>query len=260
MGSHLAKNDKTRGIGHLFLSQSSTPGHPHAKLRSLTSSRSMLVRNHSFLSLLAAICCLIVYEASLMPSEAEAINDNTSLQKYESILQCGPNALFMFLLLNGKSEVDIDSLQGIPISPQGASMLDLRNAARDHGMEVEIRHYSKEDIYSIPLPAVCQFTNRSDASITRMHFDLLYKVDKTFLYVLSGTTGAKERIRLTKLPEYWTGNAMIRTQSRLDRCLDTLWRRAFTPLLSLDVLILCFFIHKTLLNTGKEGSASPTKS
>ena len=44
-------------------------------------------------------------------------------------LACGPNSLFMFLILSGHGEVRRSDLDKIPVLPQGASLKALRDAA-----------------------------------------------------------------------------------------------------------------------------------
>jgi hypothetical protein len=126
---------------------------------------------------------------------------------YQKILRCGPNSLLMFLVLCGHRDMTLKELEGIRVSSDGASMLDLRSTAAKLGVDAEIRCYTLKEIDSINLPAIAQLST-SPSSPTRLHFDVIYKVDAAHLYILNGTTGKPSVMHRSKLHEYWTGYVM----------------------------------------------------
>lgn len=137
----------------------------------------------------------------------EMTNHFSSLD-YEKILQCGPNSLFLFLLLTGHRDVTLEQVKDLPISREGASLLQLREAANKFNAAVDVRFLTSNHIRRMPLPAIAQFKT-GPASITPVHFNVIYKVDDTFVHYINGTTGMKEYIRITRLPAFWTGYVMV---------------------------------------------------
>jgi ABC-type bacteriocin/lantibiotic exporter with double-glycine peptidase domain len=131
---------------------------------------------------------------------------------YVGILKCGPNSLFLFLILLGHTEVTLEQLEKLPVSSEGTSLLTLRDAARHYHVDAENRHYSIEDISLLPLPAIVQFKSGAD-SVTRYHFNVIYKVSLNRVYMIDGTTGEKSRVSKSWLSDHWTGNAMSERRS-----------------------------------------------
>jgi hypothetical protein len=142
---------------------------------------------------------------------------------YREILRCGPNSLYLFLVLSGHSEVTLEQLENVPVSPEGTSLASLREVARQFNVETEIRRYDFEEIDRIPLPAIGQFRTTS-ASLTALHFDVIYRVDSENVYLLNGTTGEPFFIRRRpNLRRWWTGVAMFENRSLASRIMDQ-WR------------------------------------
>jgi hypothetical protein len=56
------------------------------------------------------------------------------------------------------------------VSSEGASLLSLRDAAKEFKVDAEIRRYQPQDVDSLALPAIGQF-NASGTSVTLYHFD-----------------------------------------------------------------------------------------
>jgi len=149
----------------------------------------------------------------------------------------------MFLILSGHSEVNLEQLQKLPVSSEGVSLLALRDAARKYHVDVEIRSYRPEEINSLPLPAIGQFTT-SKASITSGHFDVVYKVDRERVHLLNGTTGFEYSIRRSKLADVWNGFALVEKRSRATIMMYKWWPAILTAcLLTVDVLIVAFWFH-----------------
>ena len=173
----------------------------------------------------------------------DATNAVTTQLDYRDFLVCGPNSLFIFMILCNHAEITFDKLKGLPISSNGTSLLVLRDTAKRFGVETEVRRYSTDEIDSVPLPAIGQFST-DPTSMTRLHFDVIYKVDARRVYVVNGTTGFKESINRLKLPIKWTGYAMVKkssgVRSRLNKQILT-WATGCFILADLAILIRYFF-------------------
>ena len=142
----------------------------------------------------------------------------TNTVNYRAVLQCGPNSLFIFLLLSGHSEISLQTLKNeVPVSSSGTSLLSLRNVARHCGVHAAVRSYWCEDAGSMPLPAIVQFRT-GPSSITPMHFEVAYKIDADRMYVLDATTGHDHYVVRSKLPSFWTGYALVENQSLATMC------------------------------------------
>jgi len=179
-----------------------------------------------------------------LAAAADTNNILTNSLNYREVLQCGPNSLFMFLILSRHSEVTLESLQNVPISSGGTPLLALRNAAKKFGVDAEICHYRPEEVNRIPLPAVGQFVSR-ETSLTPFHFDVIYKVDSSRVYLLDGTTGAELAILRSRLTNFWTGIAMSEKRSPARLAMQE-GQTAFLAacLLIAEVFILRFCIQR----------------
>src|SRR5579859_1307496 len=183
-------------------------------------------------------CDLAKFSAAWAGSATNAVN--TQLD-YRDFLVCGPNSLFMFLILCNKSGVTLEELKRLPISTNGVSLLVLRDEAKKFGVETEIRRYLPAQIDSVPLPAIGQFST-DPSSMTRQHFDVIYNVDPAYVYVVNGTTGFKEAINRLKLPIKWTGYAMVPRASMLtSRTAKRILASAASCLILLDVTLLIMY-------------------
>ena len=142
---------------------------------------------------------------------AEGIDDSrNSVEKHA--LACGPNSLYMFLILSGHSNVSLPLTHNIPSSFDGVSLATLRDIAGKLNIDVEIRRYRPKDIALVPLPAIVQFRS-SPAAIGLHHFYVIYKVGPWRVDMLDGTTGLKESIKRSSLTDFWTGYAMSNKKS-----------------------------------------------
>jgi len=157
---------------------------------------------------------------------------------YRDILQCGPNSLFMFSIMCGHPEVNLDKLHDLPYTKEGISFLELRQAARKYNLNTEIRHYAPGDIDRVPLPAIGQFSLGFESTIYR-HFDVIYKVDSNYVYILDGTTGRPDRFRRQKLAQFWSGYAMVKENPRF-----TVGNLLITALLLWNCYFFGFLVHK----------------
>jgi len=146
-------------------------------------------------------------------SAAAGTGSVTNTLNYRDILECGPNSLYMFLVMSGHSEADLGRLRELPLNgTEGTSMLTLCDGAKLYGVDTEVRHYRVDEIDRVPLPAIGH-VQTSLNSQDPWHFDVIYKVDPTFVYLLDGTSGYTNRIRRTKLADFWSGDALVEKKS-----------------------------------------------
>jgi Peptidase C39 family len=182
---------------------------------------------------LIAVFAILWISAAGLPTQGA-----TQSEEERRSLRCGPNAVLALLVLSGHPQITESQLDAVPISCEGASLLDLRNLARKLRVYTEIRHYRIADIDSVPLPMIAQFENAPGAAVSD-HFCVIYKVDKRYYYQIDGTTGLRQAIKRSHLG-YWTGFAMSAPGRRgvdaawcaellagagLDAVILTLWRR-----------------------------------
>jgi len=181
--------------------------------------------------LLTAGLCLLVLAGDIADAETD---------RYINYAKCGPNSLFLFLILSGHSEVMLHTLENIPISYDGASLLHLRNRARTFGVKADIRRYGIDEIDSLALPAIGQFI--TGASNSPYHFNVIYKVDKQRIYFIDGTSGLKLWAFRSSLPGYWTGLAMTKKSSLSLRIIKKFPRLlAIILTLVLDAVVILWF-------------------
>jgi hypothetical protein len=158
----------------------------------------------------------------------------------------------MFLILSGRSDVTLPQIQNVPISSTGVSIMTLRDVAKQFHVDTEIRRYRPEEVDLMPIPAIGLFKTSSD-TILQFHFDVVYKVDASRVYLLNGTTGEQYWIRRSKLPAFWAGVAMMEKRSLAALMMDG-WRPALLAacLAGVDIVILARLIGKSKYReTGK---------
>ena len=168
----------------------------------------------------------------------------TGTLNFQEIMKCGPSSLFMFLVASGYSEVTYEQLEAVPISPEGTSLLNLRDAARKFGVNAEIRKYHPGELDSMPLPAIAQML-ASPSTLTKFHFNVVYKIAPDRVYMLNGTTGYEEVLLRSRFNDFCSGYVMIEKRSIVSYVFSN-WRLAFLAacLFVMDVVILGFWIRR----------------
>jgi ABC-type bacteriocin/lantibiotic exporter with double-glycine peptidase domain len=163
---------------------------------------------------------------------------------YEEALKCGPNSLFVFLLLSGHKDISWADMQTMPVSSNGVSLLALSDFAESRfHTKTEIRRYRLDEIEAVPLPAVAQFKNQA-ATLTPFHFGVIYKVDRRRIYLIDGSSGLKRFMWRSRLPDFWTGVALseVRTSSTpIGSGIPLHWPAA---LLALDAVIVALVLSR----------------
>lgn len=159
----------------------------------------------------AILLAVVVFGESALAGPEGATG---SSYDYRTILRCGPNSLYTFLILSGHPEVTFEQCDHLPVSPQGTPLSAICDAARQFQIDGEIRRYDVSDIDSLPLPAIGQFTIGESNKLSKYHFSVIYKVDTGRVYIIDGTVGALRYVRRSALGNFWTGVAMSRRPTR----------------------------------------------
>ena len=155
----------------------------------------------------AVLAFSLIWTTGLRPASATGAISYLTNSFDRDILACGPNSLFMFLILSGYSNVTFSQFEDIPVFPNGASLLSLRDASAKYGVRTEIRRYRHEDIVSLPVPAIVQLTNHAGHS--PYHFNVIYKVTSGRCHMLDGITGERFWCHRENLRNWWTGYALV---------------------------------------------------
>jgi len=179
---------------------------------------------------LLLLVCVAGYFGAGVPN-MEAL-DNTISNGISNYLKCGPNSLFLFLFLSGRNQTKYSDVDAMPIASEGVSMLELQQAAKNFGINTEIRWYKIDNVGQLSLPAIALLT--SDSSILRYHFGVIYRINKRNVFLIDGTTGQLETVKRDRFQNIWTGYAMCQKWS------FTVWMNEWklTILLSLSLFIL----------------------
>lgn len=166
--------------------------------------------NSNMTAIISATCLALVPfgDQGAPPSVAVGRTNVAAPSVPRSVVACGPNSLFVFLLLLGHRNVSAEEIQAVPVFEDGTSFLALRNAARRLNVDADIRRLRSEDIQYLPLPAIAQFKTFG-TSITPHHFCVIYRIASQHVFLIDGTTGVKRSIRRSRLADFWTGYVMI---------------------------------------------------
>lgn len=198
----------------------------------------------------------------LLPAKAGSGSPSTESLNYEEFFSCGPNALYMFMIVSGHPTVSLEAVKAeIPItSRQGSSLLALRNAARKFGIETEMLCYSRQRADSVPLPAIVHISHLDLGTFAPYHFDVMYKMDADWVYLLNGTTAESTRVRRSKFPAWWTGYALIQKRSFFPRMLDQWWPGMAICLFIANLVVFAIWFRKTEWHTASQSITEPKAS
>ena len=179
----------------------------------------------------------------LWANESFAISiETTNKVSLHQGLECGPNSLYLFLLLSGVPDVNYDELSQLPVSKAGMSLPAIRDAAAHYGVNAEIRQYDLADVASLPLPAIMVFHSNPNSPLP-YHFNVLYKIDAHRIYYVDGTTGEKDSLlRSPRLFHWWTGVAITEKRSVL-RSVFNQWF-LLCAAIAINCLYFILFFHR----------------
>ena len=177
---------------------------------------------------------------------AYAASSNGSVNSMHNRYICGPNALLMFSVLSGRSDITYEDLGYDRINKQGVSLSSLNETAKRLGLSTEIRYYSEKDISVVNLPAIALFNN---------HYVVIYRTDSKYFYLLDGTTALRQQGLISSLPDFWSGYVIVNSRD-INQILMS-WIYSSAPyILSLECLVLLFLLRKKLSFVCINGSVS----
>ena len=148
------------------------------------------------------ISVLAIAISSSLAATERLLPDDPFWKRY---LKCGPNSLYMFLLLSNHPEIDPKQLEAIPMTPQGASLLDLKETAKRMNIDAEVRKISRE-IDSIPVPAIAQFKTGQARPQAIISWSSTRPMP--IGYTFSMARPASRPTSRTNLARFWTGVVM----------------------------------------------------
>lgn len=138
-----------------------------------------------------------IRSAELMSAEYLG-DDGVVLQKSSN--DCGPSALRMVLddagIITSSSAIE----QIVPLSKRGATMLDLRSAAKQLGLKLEGWKLSIDSLPSINFPAIL--------FIRKNHYIVADSVVRNSVYVRDPSIG-RLRIPIDNISNIWKGEALL---------------------------------------------------
>lgn len=173
------------------------------------------VCRYSRAAIAMAICVVAPELVSSGNEVLRPVPSTAAVDVVRSAVQCGPNSIFMFMILCGV-DVQKSAVDSIECTSEGASLLDLSTFALEHGVNVEIRQLSPAEFELLPTPAICQ-TNGSGGRSAVRHFVVAHAVDSHGILAIDGTTGECFRIPFHRIESYLSGYAMIRKSSPIQR-------------------------------------------
>lgn len=139
-------------------------------------------------------------------------------------MSCGPNALFMFLLLSGVKNISLASVGDMRVDSEGASLLQLRDQSAVFGVDVQVRRYHANQVTAFSLPAIVRLRVGPQKS---HHFSVMYRRDESHAYLIDGTSGASYTMTLApsvhsqrSLSSVWTGEVLECANSKAEKILS----------------------------------------
>jgi hypothetical protein len=147
---------------------------------------------------------LLGVSALLVTQRAEECRAETlnAAQKADRI--CGPHALFLLLRLYGIEIPYERAMVYMPSDASGMSLLQLRDACADCGLQVEVRRCTIDDLGRLPFPVIAHLSRQQPNRVG--HYVVWTRVvDKNRIEMLDATTGHAMRWPIERLPELWEG-------------------------------------------------------
>ena len=116
---------------------------------------------------------------------------------------CGANCMYFLLKLHG-IDVSLEQMADeIPVIGQGASLLDLKNAAEQNGMPVEVLEVTPDELARLELPLIALMG--TDPEKTPGHFVVLSSVTEEGVMGIDGTTTGRIALTATAFNKEFSG-------------------------------------------------------
>ena len=151
---------------------------------------------------LALACSLFVSAArpEISSAIAEPPGDN----------MCGPNAVYVMLLAH-RLNADPPTRAAWPYGADGMSLVEVRDALAAHGLSAEIRLCSPEQLHQCPLPCILYLDKGRPG-----HYVVVFALNHDHFDYVDPSRGKVMRGSLARLPQFWSGYAVLVRSSTLD--------------------------------------------
>jgi predicted double-glycine peptidase len=186
-----------------------------------TVSRSSLIRSVSLMLLVPWLACspgpvngpVLAADSSGEERANPASVLDQSVRRKTTI--CGTNALYMLLRSLGRpvtyEQVDSRVNEG----RRGASLLELREAAKALGLATRVRRYTMDTLTQCPTPLIAHFKETVNGLATAAgpdevlaptgHFVLVLGMDRRAVRLVDGTLGDISDYTWERFPSLWSG-------------------------------------------------------
>lgn len=160
------------------------------------------------------------FRGELHYSVAKPIEGAIARELEEPTPDCGANALYLLLRLNGIA-CDRKALHGeVPVTGKGASMTDLTLAAARFGLSTDVVRILPEDLFKCG-PSIALITNKESDKVG--HYIVVLRRNETSLDYIDGTTGTRNTCDLGEFERAFSGYALIVPRGVTSRFVTTLF-------------------------------------
>jgi Peptidase C39 family len=219
-------------------------------------------------------CVLTLALASQANKEGELINTGTpvplrEIDEWQTGPYCGVNCLFFLLSLNDRP-VSYRSLRSeVQVTGEGASLLELKEAAAVHGLSMEVVELTPKEIARAKLPLIALmessgFMASPDDKLPRVgHYVVLLRVDapdggEARMTLMDGSTARVVEVGASRVNRAFSGYALVPSSS--DRSGPGVYLQLIlSTVCSLEILFLfaCLVQYarmRKVMNFGRDSS------
>ena len=177
----------------------------------------------ALLVLLAVLAPWMMYRSSMAddnprtatPSESGELASPLERSLQRKLTACGVNTLYSFLRYHAGPMTYEQVDRQVKAGHRGASMLELREAAKALGLATRVRRCTVDDLERCPLPVIAhlkeginpqKMPDDADASVDPTgYFVLIVGVNDRSVRVIDGNLGDTRELMKVKFPLYWSG-------------------------------------------------------
>jgi len=127
---------------------------------------------------------------------------------------CGVNCLYVFLRLNDLKVTQAELKKEVPTTLNGASMLDLQNAARHFGLETEVVAANPGELKSLRFPMIALLGASANRQVVG-HYVVLCNEIAQSIAAVDGTTGNLDRISKAIFNRDFSGYVLVKKRSAI---------------------------------------------
>ncbi len=147
--------------------------------------------------------------------DQEMTKDSNLAEKsalWRDIRHCGPNAVYMLLRMLQMDCTYQQVSNQIPVSQDGASLLDMRDALNKLGCPSRVAKATPSQLSTISLPAIAHVETGSQ---TTGHYVLITQVGEKFVRVIDGSTAVSTNMTMSEFQAKWTGFLLVKVDAPL---------------------------------------------